>query len=430
MTKNILAALFTTLCLSTFAQTTVTDSVSLGASLVGISYPNDVFYDMRTGTVSTVAGGNWQLAFAMRNAAPPFNVMRSTTILANEGRGVTVYESTQPVSSFASFDTTGYMTWATPHNSDSTWDVGALNANRTNSAVDYGWGEYDMLSHDLTGTKIFMIRIALSAGPNPTYTYKKIMIERLAFDTSWVFTYANIDNSATKTITLNKSAYAGKLFAYHNLLSDSTIDREPSAKWDLLFTRYGTFVTQFGQTVFSPTTGVLSYPTLLTSTVSGVPTDSAEAGAYAHFLTGIGTDWKINPGPGQPGFVVKDSLSYFTKDETGHEHKLVFVSFSGSSTGTIVFNKTNIVSPVGIAQPEESPLVNMYPNPAQGTLYLTLNQTDDCTLSIIDIAGRTHIQQNISEINSAVDISTLQTGVYFVSVQNSHSRKIVKLIVQ
>lgn len=430
MNKNLLCIFMMSLCLNTFAQNTLTDSVSLGAPEATISYPNDVFYEMSSGTVATVAGTNWHLAFAMRNAAPPFNVMRSTTVWANEGRGVTVYESTQPVSSFVQFDTTGYTTWATPHNSDSTWDIGALNANRTTSATDFGWGEYDMLTHDLMGTKIFLIKITSGSGPNATYAYKKLMINHLAFDTSWVFTYANIDNSATKTITLNKSAYAGKLFAYHNLLTDSTLDREPAGKWDVLFTRYGAYATQFGQTVFSANTGVLSYPTLLTSEVSGIPTNSAQPGAYTHFVTAIGTDWKINPGPGQPNFVVKDSLSYFTKDNAGAQYKMVFTSFAGSSTGTIIFAKTPIGPAVGMQSIEAGELVNIYPNPAKETLYFTLNNIHDCAVSIIDVTGRTHIQTGINELNSSIDIRSLQSGIYFVCVQNNQSRKVVRLIVQ
>jgi hypothetical protein len=117
---------------------------------------------------------------------------------------------------------------------------------------------------------------------SPIFFYKKIMISKLAFDTSWEYTYANLDNSGMNSVVLNKSAYAGKLFAYQNLLNDTIYDREPSAKWDLLFTRYGANATQFGQTIFSTNTGALSYPTLLTSKVAGVATDSSVAGIYTN----------------------------------------------------------------------------------------------------------------------------------------------------
>jgi hypothetical protein len=403
---------------------------ALPQTIVLETYPNDVFYNMATGKVSTVKGSNWHLAFAIRNATPPFNVMKSTTILANEGRGVTVYESTQPISNFAAFDTAGYSNWTIPHNSDSTWDIGALNANKTSSATDFGWGEYDMTSHDLVGTKIFLIKIAQGTGANTKYTFKKIMISKLAFDTTWEYTYANLDNSNTRNMVLNKSNFAGKLFAYQNLLLDSIYDREPSAKWDLLFTRYGANATQFNQTIFSTNTGALSYPTFLTSKVSGVPTDSAAPGVFSNRITGIGTDWKLNPGPGQPTFAIIDSLTYFTKNENNLSFKLVFKGFAGSSTGTILFTKTAISLSAGITSIAEIGLVNMYPNPAKNTLNIELNNLDECTLSIIDIAGRTQLQTDLSSLQNSIDISSLQSGMYFVKIHNQQTQKVVRLLVQ
>jgi hypothetical protein len=393
------------------------------------TYPSDVFYSMATGKVSTVQGNNWHLAFAIRNATPPFDVMKSTTILANEGRGVTVYESTQPVSNFTAFDTTGYANWTIPHNSDSTWDIGALNANRTSVATDFGWGEYDMTSHDLVGTKIFLVKIAKGTGPNTTYTFKKLMIGKLAFDTTWEFTYANLDNSDTKSKIINKSAFAGKLFAYHNLLTDSTYDREPSGSWDLLFTRYGAYATQFGQTIFSTNTGALSYPTLLTSKVEGVPTDSAAPGLFSNRLTGIGTDWKLNPGPGQPSFVIIDSLSYFTRQGNAN-YKLVFKAFTGSSTGTIVFAKTNVGVTMGIEGIEETGFVSLYPNPATGTINIQLNKKGHNTVAIVDLAGKTQLTTTLAELNNSIDISGLQSGMYFVKLQNQQTQKVIRLLVQ
>lgn len=410
---------------------TITFKKEFNKFIAGISYPNDVFYSMKNGIVATVPGNNWHLAFAIRPAAPPFNVMRSTTILANEGRGVTVYASTQTPANFASFDTTGYRSWVTPHNSDSTWDVGALNADRdVTDGFDFGWGAYDQTTHDLLGTKVFLVKVSLGSGPSSMTVFKKLKIEKLAYDTQWVFTYANLDNSGSKTVTLNKSAFAGKLFAYYNLMMDSVLDREPQGKWDLLFTRYGANATQFGQTIFSTNTGVLSYPTLLTSKVEGVLVDSAVSGTYTNHLTGIGTDWKINPGPGQPTFVVRDSVSYFTKGADNREDKLVFKSFAGSSTGVIVFNKTNISLGTGLSSTNAVAQVSMYPNPASANLYFDLKDAKNYSVTIFDITGKAHIQTMLSASQNSIDISGLRAGMYLVSIENNGAKKVVRLLVQ
>jgi hypothetical protein len=395
------------------------------------TYPMDVFYNMETGKVKTTYGSNWHLAFAIRNAQPPFNVMQSTTILANEGRGVSVFLSPQPLSDWNVFDTTGFRTWNNPHNSDSTWDIGALNVYRDSSNMfDFGWGEYSQITHDLEATKMFLVRITTGVGQNATQQFRKIKIDKLAFDTQWVFTYANIDGSNSRTVVFNKSDFAGKLFAYQDMLSDTLLDREPSEKWDLLFTRYGANYTQFGQTVFSTNTGALSYPTLLTSKVSSLPTDSAIAGVYTNNITNIGTNWKENPGPGQPFFRVYDSLTYFTKRDNNREDKLVFNSFEGSSTGLIIFTKTNIRLGTGLTNVNGNILSGMYPNPASNTLYLEFADNQTYTVTIVDVTGKALLTTTASRNNNNIDVSALNPGMYFVRLQNNISHTAARLIIR
>lgn len=430
MKKSLLFFALLSALATTQAQTT--DSVSLGAPAGGYSYPNDVFYNMQTGTVKTIVGSNWHLAFAIRNALPPMDVMRSTTILANEGRGVSVFVSPQSLNDWNTFDTTGYSTWNNPHNSDSIWDIGALNVYRDSSNMfDFGWGAYNQTTHDLEATKMFLVRITTGTGPSAIQHFRKLKIDKLAFDTQWVFTYSNIDGSNSHTVAFNKSTFAGKLFAYQNLLDDTLLDREPAQAWDLLFTRYGAYSTQFGQTIFSANTGALSYPTLLTSKVSGVPTDSAVSGVFTNNITNIGTNWKINPGPGQPSFVVIDSLSYFTKRTNGREDKLVFESFSGTSTGTIVFTKQNTRFASGLAKTDNNTLFyGMYPNPANNTLYLDFADTKTYTVTIFDITGKTVLTTSASANNNRIDVSNLYAGVYIVSVQQGTTRQVARLIIR
>ena len=395
------------------------------------TYPNDVFYNMEKGQVSSVRGSNWHLAFAIRNAAPPLNVMRSTTILANEGRGVSIFVSPKDLTEFSNFDTTGYRSWLNPHNSENSWDIGALNASRdTTNAFDFGWGEYSQVTHDLEATKMFLVRITQGTGQNATTSFKKIKIDKLAFDTSWIFTYANIDGTNSRTITINKPKFSGKLFAYHNLLNDSTIDREPASKWDILFTRYGAFYTQFGQTIFSTNTGVLSHPLTQTSRVEGVPTTISVPGTYTNNLTGIGTDWKQNPGPGQPNFRVYDSLSYFTRTANQREDKLVFESFQGSSTGLIIFNKTNIKLGTGLTKSDKNIVIGMYPNPANDKIHVEITDNQSYQLSVLDLSGKILHQQEINTQDNVISISTLQAGLYLVQIKNDAVNKTLRLLVE
>ena len=65
-------------------------------------------------------------------------------------------------------DTTGYKSWTPLYNSDTTWTEGAFNMNATGHP-NYGWGEYDTNTHNLTGVALYIIKTRAGS-------YKKIWI--------------------------------------------------------------------------------------------------------------------------------------------------------------------------------------------------------------------------------------------------------------
>ena len=137
MKKNLFTILFlASIASKLFAQSiTTTDSLSM---TIGTAV--DVYYNLQTGKKDTVNNRNWHLAFAVRNAQPPTKTMQAATVLINEGRGVSLFETNKTLADWNTFDTTGWNTWKPAYNSDSSWDVGAFNKNRdTAQSFDYGW---------------------------------------------------------------------------------------------------------------------------------------------------------------------------------------------------------------------------------------------------------------------------------------------------
>jgi len=411
------------------AQTTANDSISLGAG-----YMNDIYYSFENGIVGTQPGANWHIAFATRPAAPPTNVLRSTTIIANEGRNVQIYKSNQY--NFAGFDTTGYRStiidtngaWEFMHNSDSSWDLGAFNANLVKSdPFDYGWGAYNMTSHDvLSKGNVYLLRLTKTAqGRTIDSAFKLIKIERLAFDTQWVFQMANIDGTDSNQFTISKAGFNGKLFAYFDVVNKQVVNREPSAPWDLYFTRYGAFYTQFGQTVFSTNTGALSYPSILTARVKGTPNDSAKIAnaIFNNKITTIGTDWKINPGPGQPNFAIIDSNVYFARLANNKQYRMIFKSFDGSSNGRIRFYKGVETDFVGLLEAKNYQTVAMYPNPASSFVNVQVGAGSH-TVVIFDITGKAHLNQTATG-TTTIDISSLNKGLYFLQVDGNKAARLL-----
>ncbi|MCU0441076.1 MAG: T9SS type A sorting domain-containing protein [Bacteroidia bacterium] len=430
MKKQILSLTMLFASAVVVAQTPILDSAILSQG-----YVNDVFYSMKNGAVATVAGNNWHIAFATRAAQPPTNTMRAATIMVNEGRNVRVYKSAQ--TNWSSFDTTGYAAWPNPHNSDTTWDLGALNRDYNQSnPFDYGWGEYSMTSHNIDGKgAIYLLRLTKTVTVNGQprtvdSAFKKLTINSLIKDTQWVFTIANIDGTDSNRVTISKQNFDGKLFAYYNMVSNTVIDREPAASWEVLFTRYGTFITQFNTTIFTTTTGALTHPTVEVSEVRGIPVDSAVADLFESNINTIGTDWKINPGPGQPNFTIIDSLSYFVRAANGREDKLVFKGLTTSATGVITFEKTYTKVPTSLSSASKITNVSVYPNPATDMVYIQTELASTAQITLLDITGKEMISQQIDAANNGVSVASLPAGMYLLVVTQNNSRSVSRIVIQ
>lgn len=65
----------------------------------------------------------------------------------------------------------------------------------------------------------------------------------------------------------------------------------------------------------------------------------------------------------------------------------------------------------------------VYPNPAQNSLYVQLmEQEKNATLKIIDMTGKVLMSQEVLEIQSIVDLSGFESGVYMIKVNNTTKR--------
>jgi len=431
MTKKFLSILFLALIVNNvFSQITNADSVSMN-----IGTTVDVFYNLATGKKDTVSNRNWHLAFAVRNAQPPLRTMQASTVLINEGRGVSIYESNQTFANWNSFDTSGWKTWPSAFNSDSTWDIGAFNKNRNlSNPFDYGWGTYDMTSRDVTGSKVFLIAVDNPQNPfGASSGFRKVSIQKIAYDSMWVFTISRLDGTDSNTVTIKKKDFAGKLFAYYNMNTNTVIDREPvpAKDWNLLFTRYKALVTLGPNTIMYPVAGVLQNNNTMAYKVQG---DSANSFKYdtLQFISKIRTidwDWKvITTAPG--AWPVKDSLVYFTR-VANKINKIKFTSYyAGQDRQSIVFNKTEYAG-LSVNETVKNKLqVSVYPNPANENIFVSLNENVKLAqVTISNLSGKVIISSEITADNK-LDVSSLPMGMYLLTIATNNGSETVKFIKQ
>lgn len=405
--KSIFTLIFTMFIItSMYAQTTV-DIVT------GENYANEVFYNLNNDASKTAPRSQWDIAFNKSQM--------SVSVLANNGAGMMVYSYNKgTLDDWATVDTTG-MAWTPLYNSIEDWETGAFN--RNSNGLNYGWGTYNVISHNISGDSIYIVQLAGGA-------FKKFAIEQKnAIQNVWTFKYANLDGTADTTITLDTDDYNADAFVYYSIENNVVVEQEPAERWQLLFTRYYDYNIPYF------VTGVLANAGVRVQQVNGVSqadyTDYSTA-MMNDTLSEIGSDWKsFNMGTFQ--YDIADDVVYFVQDTIGTDHsvwKIYFTGFGGSSTGTYTFVKTKMNS-TAISEFSERNLV-VYPNPVKNELNIIHNFSGDFEFSVYNISGQLMINRQVNEgsgLNKQIlNVGSLPSGIYSVRVSSGNVVRSVKFV--
>lgn len=372
-----------------------------GSVEMGAGYANEVFYSLTNGVVKTSPRNLWDIAF-YANAF-------SAGIITNDGAGVELYTYPNAAASgWDSFDTTGMTSWTKMYNDPSDWENGAFNRNQKGHP-DYGWGIYSSTSHDLIGDSLFLVK-------TPDGIYRKLnIIRKFSSLNKYEIRFSLLDGQQDQTLTLDVNPYIDKAFMAFSFVN-GIVDREPAVtSWDILFTKYVASV----QNTPYPVVGVLLNPNVQAARVE--KTDPAFIDwSILSFESGrdtIGYNWKYFD-MNSFQYIVEDSLMYFIKAQEGGVYKLVFDTFSGSSTGITTFN-TTLLSALGINNPV-SGSVKVFPNPASEFIQLSLDATPGPkTAGLYDISGKLIRSWKLSnEKLVKLDVSDLITGLYLLRLED------------
>lgn len=408
--KSIFTLLLITLIFtSAFSQTPVN-------VVTGENYANEVYYNFENDVLKTVSLSSWDIAFKTNQM--------SVSVLANNGSGVMVY--TWPkgaINDWETVDTTG-MGWKPMYNSIVDWELGAFNANtQAGNEFDYGWGTYNMITHNITGDSIFVIKLA-SGG------FKKFAVkQKNAVQNVWTFKCADLDGKNDTTITFDGDDYKTKSFIHFSLVNNVVVDQEPAERWQLLFTRY------YDYNIPYYVTGILTNSGIKVQQVRGVSQSDFQDYQISMFndtLSQIGSDWK-KFSMATYKYEVAPDVVYFVQDTAGTDKsiwKLYFTGFSGSATGTYSFVKKNL-GVTGINNFSERNLT-VYPNPASREINVIHDFSGNTEITVYNISGQPVFKtQNFESpgLNkNTLNISTLPTGIYSLRVRSGNEVKTVKFL--
>ncbi len=291
---------------------------------VGQNFENMVYYSLQDGEVSQSPGNIWDISFDMR--------LTDLSVRINCGTGLSLYYY-GPIEewgnvSFEELDVSNQL-----RNDPTSWSSGAFSqAINTDNLLDVGWGEYDLVTHIVTGDKVFVLVL-------PSGVYKKIAILSLD-DGIYSFKYANLDGTDEYQVQIDKADYYGKLHVFYDIENNQVLDLEPESEWDFIATRY---IDVIDGEFFYTVTGILTRNDV-TSYQEDNLTDPFMDGIYDSSMlndsiNSIGYDWKLYT---MGGYFVVDERCYFINDNLGNTWRVVFTSFDGSTTGNIQIGKLNI----------------------------------------------------------------------------------------
>ena len=388
--------------------------------IMGPSFTNDIFYSFDNGEVGSYSGASWTVAF--------YNKSQSGAIMLNGGHGVELWNASDDISQFANIiDTVGIGSWTQLYDTDTIWNANsAFEGDALNSNWNYGWGDYDISTHIIQGSRIFVLK-------SIEQKYFKVLVEKKDYGV-FHYRYASLDNSFDTTIVVRTPDYLNKSYAYLNMDNHTLQDREPNhSEWDLLFTKYS---ADLGFAYY-PVTGVVSNEGIEVAEIKELPNNASyTAQDFNPSKTVIGSDWKTFDTIANT-YNLQDSLTYFVQTENGDVYKLHLTAFEGSSTGKIKFNKELVsTGPTGIQSSNEVlSLHSIYPNPSIGSADIVFSNTrkENINIRVYNLVGNLVYQANADSnigLNSfRINLEFVENGVYLVQIDNGFFVKTQKLVI-
>jgi hypothetical protein len=398
-------------------QAWMIDSVSIGASA------QDEYYSFKNGSQRIENSKNWHLGFTLSPIGD------SAGVWANHQNGnaytkvFNIHKDSTQWNSITLADTAAANLC---FNNDQGWYQGAFNDVPSNDAFNFGWGQYDVVSHNIVGDSVFIVRA--------NGVYYKLIIEKLqaAPTVTWTFSYENLSSPAAavqKTI-VKSPKYDNNLFAYFNFATEADTNREPAiTDWDFIINRYTTNSVGSGQGTNNNIVGVLTNKGVLVTKAKPVDVDTAYnnfatyTASMSKVISVIGWDWKTLASIQPISYDVPDSTSYFIKDKGGDLWQMQPLAYNA---GKMVFRK-RMLFPLAITNVNANiEAMSVYPNPAQQNMHLLLEviNASKAQVMITDFTGKivssSSTQLNIGLNALHIPCNHLPNGNYVLSIKGEN----------
>ncbi|MGO2401767.1 T9SS type A sorting domain-containing protein [Mesonia sp.] len=130
------------------------------------------------------------------------------------------------------------------------------------------------------------------------------------------------------------------------------------------------------------------------------------------FLDNWGDGWGSNPNAGIE--IVSNGVTVY--NEYAPNFTSEFVRGSAFNVTTLATENFDDIQ------------ISIYPNPSNGSIFVS--QLDNYTMNVFDLTGKQVFTKNNLNANEEVNLSSLETGIYFVKVESNDKQKTIKLILK
>ncbi len=418
---------FASLLISFSLTAQSTDQVSMGAA-----YANQAFYKIADGTVTTASHADWHIAFSTLGSTDAGIFINETAALGSNP--VKLYGTT--ITDFSTTIDTATATLTELGNAEESWSYGAFNENRqATDPFDYGWGSYSMITHTITGSKVYVLDI-------PSIGMKKMVVDSLIAGT-YYFRYADLDGSNTQSKSVAKSSFTSSQLAYFSFSTNSTIANPEPADWDLVFTGYQTSIPDgSGGVVPYGVRGILTADGVEVAQADGINPATVSETNYTDSLSAetldiIGYDWKSYNFT--TGWSVSSDQVFFVKTNDSRLWKLQMIDFGGSANGTTTLQKTDLglISNTNLLENKADASLRTFPNPSNGNFSIILDlpqQNLELNLEVFNQMGQQLYQQNL-DVNAGLhelQLSNLNlsSGQYILRITGKDILLVNKISIQ
>lgn len=386
-------------------------------------YGDQVFYNLSTGGTQVVANESWDIAF---------------TAIGPTDAGIWINESEGASGSTLELYWVEGMTWGDSiveedlgasnqlFNTQVDWAEGAFNSLRdTSDPFDYGWGRYDIRTHELEGDKVFVLRQRDSA---------LLMVEIQGLvDGEYILRTRNMSTGLETPYRVSRSLAEASPVMFLSLRDSSVFSLKEEAH--LWFARYRTPLDDgAGNILQYSVTGVLSMPGIGVIQVDGVDVDevmySDVVPDASSNISTIGHDWK-NFDLGTFAWSVLEDRAYFVQDGESI-FKLIFVDFEGAGTGITRVERSEVDLVASLSDPllsAEQAGLAFFPNPCVSTLEVLSQREDVREIRCFNLAGA--LVSSYASVGRAgrFDLAHLQCGTYVLVAELVDGGRVVQKIV-